>query len=107
MTRLERSLQKPNCPACGLSGEQRTSLELALVHEELAGAHALLSRLKPALIIAAYHLSQYAHHLHDSVATGSPHPADLNAREAFARRLASDLMDAYGHTLALLPDDRL
>ena len=105
MSHPERPPRKPNCPSCGLSLEPLTSLELTLVHQELHDAHAVLSVLKPALITAAYYLSQYAHHLHESVTAGASHPAELSARETHASLLARDLMEAYSRTLGLLSSE--
>lgn len=105
MTRLERPPRKPNCPSCGLTLEPLTSQELTLVHHELNDAHAVLSVLKPSLITAAYYLSQYAHHLHESVIAGASHPAELTARETHASLLARDLMEAYSRTLGLLSSE--
>lgn len=104
MNHPERLAHTSNCPACGHSLEPLASLELALVHQELTGAHGELSRIKPALITASYYLSQYAHYLHDSL-SGALDAADLSTREAQVRLLSRDLMDAYGRAQELLSID--
>lgn len=104
MTHLERLSPVIACTSCGaaLSRDRLVSLELDIVHQELARTLSLLGSLKPMLITAAYYLDQHAHLLHDTPASGADDAALLEVRQAQARQISGELMDAYCRSIELL-----
>ena len=104
MTHLERLPPALACPSCGTSlpRDRLVSLELDIVHQELARTLSLLGALKPTLVTAAYYLDQHAHLLHDAQAAGADEAALLEVRQAQARQISGELMDAYCRSIELL-----
>lgn len=92
------------CHACGTSlpRDRLVSLELDVLNKELHHALALLDRLKPMLITASYYLDQHAHLLQGDPAPGAEEAAPRAARQAQARQLSGELMDAYCRNMELL-----
>lgn len=92
------------CHSCGatLARDRLVSLELDVVHKDLGHALDLLDRLKPMLITASYYLDQHAHLLQGDPAPGVDDAAPRAARQAQARQLAGELMDAYCRNMELL-----
>ena len=104
MTQIERFSPSLACPACGtsLSRDRLVSLELDVMHQELARTLSLLDSLKPVLVTAAYYLDQHAHLLHDTPATGADEAALLDVRQAQVRQISGELMEGYCRSIELL-----
>lgn len=92
------------CLACGtaMPRDRLVSLELDVVQRELQHALDLLDKLKPMLITASYYLDQHVHLLQGDPSLGAEDAAPRAARQAQARQLSGELMDAYCRNIELL-----